>query len=132
MASVHLKNIAGNVQHIQTRTHSLIADEPVASGGTDTGPAPYELFLAGLGACTAMTLRMYADRKGWPLQGISVDLHFSRDAAGAESVTRRVQVAGDLSEEQRHRLAEICEKTPVTQSVKRGMTITTTLGQAKP
>lgn len=130
MASVHLKNIAGYVQHIQARSHTLMADEPVASGGTDTGPAPYELLLAGLAACTSLTLRMYADRKGWPLQGISVDLHFSRDEAGAESVTRRVQVEGDLSEEQRGRLAEICEKTPVTQSVKRGMIITTTLGQA--
>lgn len=130
MASVHLKNSAGYVQQIHARTHTLVADEPVAHGGTDAGPAPYELLLAGLAACTSLTLRMYADRKGWPLKAISVDLQFSRDDAGAESVTRRVEVEGALSDEQRRRLAEVCEKTPVTKSVKRGMTITTTLRQA--
>lgn len=130
MASVHLRNFSGYVQHIRSRTHDMLSDEPADNGGTDAGPAPYELLLASLASCTSLTLRMYADRKSWLLKGIAVDARFARDEAGVESITRRVTVDGDLDDEQRTRLAEICEKTPVTKTLKRSMAITTTLVKA--
>lgn len=127
MASIRLENQTGYAQHIRARTHVLTADEPLSNGGSDTGPAPYELLLASLAACTSLTLRMYAERKAWPLKSIRVDVHFSRDANGVESINRTVEVGGELTEEQRGRLAEICEKTPVTKTIKRGTEIVTAL-----
>ena len=95
------------------------------SGGTDTGPAPYELLLSGLAACTALTLRMYADRKGWVLGEIDVIARFRRDADGTEWVEREVGLTAALDAAQRDRLAEICAKTPVTKTLNRGMAIVT-------
>jgi putative redox protein len=106
--------------------HRLNADEGPALGGKDTGPGPFELLCSALGACTAITLRMYAERKQWPLRGVQVDLHFS--GTGKEGAIARVlSFDGDLSEEQRARLADIAERTPVTLTLKNGVAITTTL-----
>ena len=111
---------------ITVNGRTLNADEPADNGGGDTGFAPYDLLLSALGACTAITLRMYAERKGWDLKGVQVDLHFYR-VDKAEKIDRMVTVAGELSDEQKTRLAEICERTPVTLTLKHGLDIATTL-----
>ena len=111
---------------IATGHHALLADEPVASGGTDAGPSPFNFLLAGLGACTAITLRMYAERKAWPLAGVTVDLEYYRDDK-AFRIERVLRIEGALDAEQRARLADIAERTPVTLALKAGSTINTKL-----
>jgi putative redox protein len=111
-------------QRITAGGHQLAADEPAAIGGSDSGPTPYDLLLAGLGACTAITVRMYADRKGWPLRQMTVRLRHSRihaiDCLDCETRTgqldhidRELQFTGELTEEQRARLLDIAERCPV-------------------
>lgn len=103
-------------QEVRLGQHSLIADEPVSAGGEDAGPAPFDFLMAGLGACTSMTLRMYAERKEWPLTGISVSLSHDRievDGVLRERITRTIDLNGSLSEAQRTRLLEIAGKCPV-------------------
>jgi uncharacterized OsmC-like protein/pimeloyl-ACP methyl ester carboxylesterase len=111
-------------QEITAGRHRLIADEPVAAGGLDSGLSPYDLVLAGLGACTSMTLRLYAERKALPLDRVTVRLAHSRihavDCENCETkegmldrVDRAITLAGDLNEEQRRRLLEIADKCPV-------------------
>jgi putative redox protein len=111
---------------IQTGRHRIVADEPVQDGGTDSGPSPFGLVLSGLAACTAITLRMYADRKQWPLTGVRVDLHL-RHQNGSSHIEREIHLEGPLDESQRARLAEIAEKTPVTLLIKFGTEIRTTV-----
>ena len=111
---------------IEAGGHALVADEPPAQGGKDAGPAPYDLLLASLGACTAITLRMYAERKGWPLAGVTVDLHYKKEGDRA-SIDRVLAFTGALADEQRARLAEIAERTPVTLTLKQGVEIRTAL-----
>lgn len=113
-------------QTIVVGKHTLIADEPASAGGADAGPAPYGLFLAGLAACTSITLRMYADRKGWQIEPIHIDLVMTRDG-DVEKIERKIRVADTVTAEQRTRLGEIAEKTPVTKTVKRGTQIVTTI-----
>jgi putative redox protein len=116
-------------QRIEVGPHTLRADEPVAYGGDDTGPSPYDLLLASLGACTSMTVRMYADRKQWPLQHVTVRLQHDRIHAVdcEECVTRlgkidRIRSAivleGPLDTEQRARLLEIAERCPVHRTLR--------------
>lgn len=111
-------------QHVHAGRHRLRADEPVAIGGDDSGPGPYELLLAGLGACTAMTVRMYAAQKQWPLERVSVDLRHDKvhatDCADCETregridkIERDITLEGPLDDTQRQKLLEIANKCPV-------------------
>ena len=106
--------------------HQLSADEGVKLGGKDTGPAPYELLCSALGACTAITLRMYAERKGWPLRGLHVDVRFEWKG-GEGAIARVLSFEGELNSDQRARLADIAERTPVTLTLKQGVVITTSV-----
>jgi putative redox protein len=114
-------------QQITVGHHELVADEPPPIGD-DAGPTPYDLVLAGLGACTSMTVRMYANRKGWPLDRIRVTLRHSRiyakDCADCETtkgwidhIDRDIELAGDLDDTQRQRLMHIAERCPVHQTL---------------
>lgn len=114
---------------IHTGVHTLTADEPKPDGG-DAGPSPFGLVLSGLGACTAITLRMYAERKEWPLKAVHVDLAFHWEVVGEERhphIERTLRLDGPLDDAQRARIAEIAEKTPVTRALKSGIAIRTTL-----
>ena len=110
---------------LRTGAHRLVADEPTASGGGDTGPTPFGLVLSGLGACSAMTLRMHAERKGWALTSLEVDLRYDIAENGQASIDRTITVPADLPQEQRDRLADIAERTPVALAVRAGTPITT-------
>ena len=118
--------------------HRLLADEPVAYGGTDTGPGPYDLLMAGLGACTTMTMRMYAEHKGLPLERVSVTLRHAKihakDCAECETETgkvdhvrRFVTIEGPLDDDQRQRLLEIADKCPVHRTLHSEVWVETTL-----
>jgi putative redox protein len=107
-------------------THTLLADEGREKGGADLGPAPHELLCAALAACTAITLRMYALRKAWPLEGLHVDVDL-QITEGDRRIARRLRIEGPLSEAQQLRLADIAERTPVTLTLKQGALITTVL-----
>lgn len=109
---------------ISAGRHALLADEPVAVGGDDAGPNPYQMLSAALGSCTAMTLRMYANRKQWPLERVSVTLHHAKvhaaDCAECEThagrvdrIDRRIRMEGTLDAARRQRLLEIADKCPV-------------------
>ncbi|HEX7985527.1 MAG TPA: OsmC family protein [Duganella sp.] len=113
---------------IEVGGHALTGDEPARNGGANTGPAPYDFVLAGLGACTAITLRMYADRKQWPMEAVDVALHLAPDADGALQIKRVLTFHGALDADQIARMAEIAEKTPVTLTLKGGVRINTTVG----
>ncbi|WP_066718662.1 OsmC family protein [Sphingomonas pituitosa] len=112
---------------LQAGRHALLADEPPSNGGQDAGPAPYDLLLAALGACTAMTLRMYADRKGWRIDRLDVDLRLL-GTPDTRRIKRVLTVSGP-DEAGRARLAEIAERTPVTLTLKQGIAIETQLAE---
>ncbi|SMX50369.1 bifunctional alpha/beta hydrolase/OsmC family protein [Maliponia aquimaris] len=127
----------GFLQDVQNGPyHHALADEPEAYGGTNRGMSPYGFVASGLGACTSMTLRMYARRKGWPLTGISVDVTHDKvhaqDAAGSgdgrlDRFIRRITLEGDLDDSQRARLLEIADKCPVHRTLEQGARIETEL-----
>jgi putative redox protein len=110
---------------ISAGPHRLVADEPVSAGGQARGPAPYDFILAGLGACTVMTLTMYAERKGWALGDIDLDLRLLKDAEGATHIERDLRCSAALSDDQWARLLDICSKTPVTRTLMAGAAIRT-------
>ncbi|OMC34232.1 osmotically inducible protein C [Mycolicibacterium fortuitum] len=123
-------------QQITVGRHELVADEPRPIGD-DAGPNPYDLVLAGLGACTSMTVRMYANRKGWPLEHVRVTLRHSRihakDCEDCETakgmidhVDREIELVGNLDDTQRQRLMDIAERCPVHQTLTSSVHITTT------
>jgi uncharacterized OsmC-like protein/alpha/beta superfamily hydrolase len=125
-------------QTICAGRHRLRADEPESYGGTDTGPSPYQLLLASLGACTSMTLRMYAEQKGWPLERVAVELkHEKIHAADCETcetkegkvdrIERVIELVGPLDEAKRQRLLEIANKCPVHRTLHSEVTIPTRL-----
>jgi len=121
----HAKANIGTTNYVVAITaghHQINADEPPKLGGQDAGFAPYELLCSALCACTAITLRMYAERKQWTLSVVQVEVHFKNGA-----ITRLLNFEGRLNMEQRARLADVAERTPVTLTLKRGLSIITTL-----
>lgn len=125
-ATAHI-GLSDYATQIVAGRHTLTSDEPADNGGKDSGPAPYDLLLAALSACTAITLRMYAGRKGWDLKAADVALHFYR-VGDKEIIDRIVTLTGNLDEAQIARLLDVCERTPVTKTLKNGLTINTTRG----
>ena len=128
MATVVVKGGSGLRQEIEFRGKRLVADEPKEAGGTDEGPTPYELLLSALGACTAMTIVIYARRKGWEIKGVTVELEHdrihARDCEDCETqegyldrIRKRVTIDGPLNEEQRARLEEISRRCPVQKTL---------------
>jgi uncharacterized OsmC-like protein len=124
-------------QSITAGHHQLAADEPVAVGGADSGPTPYDLLLASLGTCTAITVRMYAQRKGWPLRRVTVRLRHGRihaddcvdcetKAGQLDHIERELQFDGELTAEQRARLLGIAEHCPVHRMLQSEVLISTT------
>lgn len=125
MAHVTLKSTGTNfAHHISNGRHSVVTDEPASLGGLDAGMAPFDLYLASLGACTAITLRMYAEKKGWDLGEFSAELTSSRDEAGKLQVHRVLNATGPLTDEQWVRLLDVVARTPVTLVMREGATIT--------
>jgi uncharacterized OsmC-like protein len=131
-------SIAGFTQEIVAGGHRFFSDEPVESGGENAGPAPYELLAAALGACTSMTLRIYARRKQWPLASVVVRLRHSKihaqdcadcesDAAKLDRIDRDIELIGELTKEQRAKLLEIADKCPVHRTLTRGLEVHTRL-----
>ena len=125
---------AGFRTDVAVRGHGFVADEPVSVGGTDTGPTPYDYLIGALGACTSMTLHMYASRKGWPLEDVVVRMRESRSyaadcescetqAVGIRRIERKIELKGPLTDEQRQRLLAIADRCPVKQSLERGVRI---------
>jgi putative redox protein len=114
---------------VEAGGHTMVADEPESLGGTDEGPNPYDYLLAALGGCTAMTLRMYADRKGWPLESVTVRLSQDRihakdceecetEEGRIDRIGREIEMVGPLDEKQRRRLLEVADMCPVHRTLK--------------
>lgn len=109
-----------------TASGSFLADEPASVGGLGSGPTPYDLLGAGLGACTAMTCRLYADRKGWPLERVVVEVgHVAKTASAPDRFTRKIGFGGGLDEDQQARLMEIADRCPVHRTLTESAVIST-------
>ena len=124
-------------QHVSTASHYWLADEPVKVGGKNAGPDPYDHLLAGLGACTSMTLRMYAQRKNLPIEHIKVELTHTRNYIddcdnceqqnGIEAIVRNISFIGDFTEQQTERFLEIADKCPVHKTLHSNVTVVSKL-----
>jgi putative redox protein len=125
---VTLKNITGYKTELTSRDHVIISDEPLESKGTDTGMNPYELLLSAIGACKAITMRMYAERKNLPLEEVNIELVHKKIPAEEcedcetktgklDKIHIKVNISGDLTEEQKARIVEIGERCPVQKTV---------------
>jgi putative redox protein len=132
----HLETGVGFRTEITVRDFAFVADEPKSEGGTDGGATPYEYLLGALAACTAMTLRMYAKRKAWPLEDVVVRLREARshaadcgncetEAVGIRRIEREVELRGAITDEQRERLLQIANRCPIKQTLERGLVIDT-------
>jgi putative redox protein len=139
--SVRLEN--GYRVEAQSRDHQWVIDEPVSDGGTDSAPSPTETVMGALGACVEITIKMYADRKGWKLDRVEIDLENKRlkkeeypaytgDAPFVHHVTKNIVLYGELDDDQRHRLIEIGRKCPVSRLLTEPTFITDTLLEAQP
>ena len=122
------------IENITVGPHTLQVDEPVALGGGDSAPTPYELLLGALGACTAITVRMFAERRQWPLEQVHVELSHSKvhatDCANCDSSSARldrvelaIRFVGDLSDEQRRKLMDVAEHCPLHRTLTAGLEI---------
>lgn len=138
MAEVIVSSVGYLKQQVTDGTHTFFADEPLEAGGTDGGADPYSLLLGALGACTAMTLQIYARRKEWPLEKVEVSLKHSRIHAAdcddcvatqgkVERIERYISLTGTLNEEQRACLLEIAERCPVHKTLASGVSIKSSL-----
>ncbi len=113
---------------LSNENHTLLADEPIEEGGGNTGFTPDELLAASLAACTSITLRMYADRKGWPLDSVEVAVDFERDSVTkTASMLRKIKLFGTLDDEQKSRLLQIADKCPIHQTLTHSISIQSTL-----
>jgi putative redox protein len=129
MRSVAVRWAGGKfAQDIEVAGQILRSDEEVVKGGEGTGPTPHELLLAALGSCTAMTLKVYAERKGWPLRDVNVTLDGGPVDGGGYVINRQIRLFGELDGDQRQRLIEIADKCPVHKTLIGEMTIKTTAG----
>jgi putative redox protein len=119
---------------VEAGSHTFVVDEPVSVGGTDQGATPYDYLLGALSGCMAITLRMYADRKGWPLESVRVQLRTTRghaadcetcetETVGLATIERRIELSGPLSEDQRSRLLHVAGRCPVKQTLERGIRV---------
>ncbi len=131
MSLITVRNHTGYQQEIIAGDHVVFADEPIGIGGDDTGPSPYELLLGALGSCTAITMRMYAQRKGWPLKEIEIELSHSKDYrkdcedsadnnVKIDRIIRTIKLGGDLDDTQRTRLMDIARRCPLHQTLVAG------------
>lgn len=118
------------LHHIHAGHYAMDTDEPLKLGGRGAAPAPFDYYLASLAACTAITLRMYAQRKGWDLGEFRAELEMERDDDGRLHVRRTLHATGPLSDEQWQRLLEIVANTPVTKAMREGVEITSVKGTA--
>ena len=125
-ASIETINYRTSITTGHDGHHKLTADEGPELGGKDAGPAPYDLLTSALGACTVITLRMYADRKKWPVTAVHADVRFSRDG-DKQRIDRVLTIEGQVDDEQKKRMADIAERTPVTLTLKGGLEIRTKL-----
>jgi putative redox protein len=126
--NVIIEGKTGYAQEVHGGQHRWTSDEPTSRGGTDTGPNPTALLLSALGACTAITLRMYAERRKWELGTIRIRCALFPRKDERPRIDRELTFTASLSEEQRKKLLEIAEKTPVTKIVMNGAEVATKIG----
>jgi len=132
MREVRVETAEGKFgQKVRIGPHEIPADEPREAGGDDTGPEPHELLLAALGVCSSMTVKLYADRKEWPLRSVEVRLTGQSTEAGYR-IERTLRLEGELTDEQKARIVEIAEKCPVARTLKGTIAIDTRLAGAVP